>query len=295
MDEPTVAIDVKLPTNSLPEETFNLAWHNQNVFNDQYADVRLGEKQHTAIVSPKRGATRTGSALMPRDVMKKILQHSVEQAIEQLIDSGTVQDLMSRAITHVTKFEAASLGHYNPGGCDFGTTRPAQPNAAELSSSEYGEDIPRTSRLFRSRVCHRVSAYGSAFGCVWVRTSTVHIGMHSSATSGDFETVTSFIFYPASWLKRVGVRSGVEVSMVNGHNGWQFQLSPVRAVPEGSQIFELCKSGQVKFVESLIATGHASVVDTSPKGWTPLHVSLVSIFSNNDGSAWRTYGELTCY
>ena len=220
---------------------------------------------------------------MSSDVMKKILKHSVEQAIEQLIDSGTVQELMSRAISHVTTFESVSSGQYSPDGYVMNTAQSFQPPRRGSSWCE-DDGLPGTSRSSRSRVCHRVSSYGSVFGCVWVRTSTLHLEAHSKASKGNFQTVTSFIFYPASWLKRIGVQHGVEASMINSQNGWQFRLNPVRAVPEGSEIFKLCQYGEVELVEHLIADGLASVLDTSPKGWMPLHVSIVFIVSSHTGT-----------
>ena len=65
--------------------------------------------------------------------------------------------------------------------------------------------------------------------------------------------------------------------MVDGPKGWQFQLNPVRAVPESSQIFELAKSSELRSVAFRIVKGLASVLDASLKGWTPLHVWLLEI------------------
>jgi len=55
--------------------------------------------------------------------------------------------------------------------------------------------------------------------------------------------------------------------------GWKFNATALRAVPENSLIFELCRQGNVQAVQLMLARGDASVKDTSPKGWTPLHVS----------------------
>ncbi|KAH8696946.1 hypothetical protein GQ44DRAFT_633681, partial [Phaeosphaeriaceae sp. PMI808] len=233
-------------------------------------DSLVGVKEQSSLISLNSPATRERSVLMSNDVIKKILKNSVDEAIEQLIDSGTVQELMSRAVSHVTTFESVSSGECDPDG--YVKTTPQSSQSLGRGSSWCGNDnFPNTFTSSHSRVCHQVSSYGFVFGCVWVRTSIVHLEVPPSASKGSFQTVTSFIFYPALWLKRVGVQHGVEASMMNSQDGWQFHLNSVRAVPEDSEIFKLCQYGEVGLVEHLIADGLASVLDTSPKGWTPLH------------------------
>ncbi|KAF3034602.1 hypothetical protein E8E12_004361 [Didymella heteroderae] len=45
---------------------------------------------------------------------------------------------------------------------------------------------------------------------------------------------------------------------------------------EDSLIFDLCRTGQTRAVEALLEKGMASVVDTSPKGWKPLHFAAAA-------------------
>jgi len=45
-------------------------------------------------------------------------------------------------------------------------------------------------------------------------------------------------------------------------------------MPENSLLFDLCRTGDVQAVKLMLARGDASVKDTSPKVWTPLHVSF---------------------
>jgi hypothetical protein len=56
---------------------------------------------------------------------------------------------------------------------------------------------------------------------------------------------------------------------------WLFncRITVTCALPGDSLIFELCRTGQTRAVQTLFDKGLASVVDTSPKGWKPLHVS----------------------
>jgi hypothetical protein len=54
---------------------------------------------------------------------------------------------------------------------------------------------------------------GVVLGSIWIRTSTLRAEEGSNATSGKLEVITSFIFYPASWLTRIGLRYGTEASL----------------------------------------------------------------------------------
>jgi hypothetical protein len=55
---------------------------------------------------------------------------------------------------------------------------------------------------------------------------------------------------------------------------WIFncRITVTHALPEDSLIFDLCRTGQTRAVQTLFDKGLASVLDTSPKGWKPLHV-----------------------
>ncbi len=227
-----------------------------------------------ALVSSRNSGPSKCSSLVSSNVMRKILKHTVDQAMGHLVDSGVVEELMSQAIDHVTTFESTAAGEFTSEGCNMkqGQAFQSPPPYTPKADHEGDDDPSHARKTSRSRVAHRVSSYGSTFGCVWVRNSTLHLEEPAKSSNVNFRTITSFMFYPPSWLRRFGVKHGVEASMVKGDNGWQFQFNPVRAVPESSPVFDLCRYGQVTAVELLISKGHASILDTSPKGWTPLHV-----------------------
>ena len=119
---------------------------------------------------------------------------------------------------------------------------------------------------------HTILATETLFGTVWLRTSTVRAGGRSKSSKGSY-AVKSVVYYPSWWLTKFGLKHGMEASFSSSANEWQICLSPVRAVPESSLIFDFCKMGNIAGVQRLIARGDASVRDASPKGWTPLHVS----------------------
>jgi hypothetical protein len=134
------------------------------------------------------------------------------------------------------------------------------------------------SRNRRLRVRHHVSSHKSPFGCVWIRTTNICLPDEASDTREISQCITSFVFYPSIWVQKVGFRRGVEAVIASVARGWVFncKLTVTRAVPEDSLIFELCRSGQTRAVEILFRKGLASIGDTSPKGWKPLHVRSIA-------------------
>ncbi|KAH6838486.1 hypothetical protein B0I37DRAFT_239616 [Chaetomium sp. MPI-CAGE-AT-0009] len=117
---------------------------------------------------------------------------------------------------------------------------------------------------------------GVVLGSIWVRTSTLKVEDSSDSTGRKLEIITSFIFYPASWLSSFGLGYGTEACLnYSQERGWKFGFVPIRAVPEDSLIFDLCRQGATQAVKLMLARGDASVKDTSPKGWSPLHYAAV--------------------
>jgi hypothetical protein len=127
----------------------------------------------------------------------------------------------------------------------------------------------------RYRVRHHASSFRTAFGCVWIRKTIIYLPDEAGNTQEGSQCVTSFVFYPTRWIQQLGVRHGLEAVMASASRSWSFncRLTVTRAVPEDSLIFELCRTGQTRAVEIILSKGLGSVVDTSPKGWKPLHVS----------------------
>ncbi|KAF9700525.1 hypothetical protein EKO04_001240 [Ascochyta lentis] len=130
----------------------------------------------------------------------------------------------------------------------------------------------------RYRVHHQTSSFRTAFGCAWVRTTTIYLGSDPESTPAKSQTVTSLVFYPTTWLQYLGVKTGLEAVVASAGRSWLFncRLTVTRAVPEDSLVFELCQTGQTRAVEALLEKGMGSVVDTSPKGWKPLHFAAAA-------------------
>ncbi|TVY81433.1 hypothetical protein LSUE1_G001778 [Lachnellula suecica] len=223
----------------------------------------------------KKSSSSDTSSLISNRVVKTFLKHSLKLAVDNLFESGTVEDLMNNTLNRMTTFESTATGEYTSD--DYNFCDPSLPQGNRQHTGSLGFEGKSTSfEGSRSRVCHQTSSIGVVVGNIWVRTSTLRMGTTSTDSGGNFQIVTSFIFYPASWLSRIGLGQGVEASLRNSKNGWQFDFNPIRAVSDSSLIFELCKIGDVRPVEHLIQRGDASIRDTSSKGWTPLHFAAAN-------------------
>jgi hypothetical protein len=133
------------------------------------------------------------------------------------------------------------------------------------------------SENLRYHISHHATSFRTALGMIWMRKTVVHFPDSKTGQSKESQCVTSFVFYPTTWLQRMGIQNGLEAILASAGRSWIFncRLTFTRAVPENSLIFELCRTGQTRAVETLFSKGLGSVVDTSPKGWKPLHVSSV--------------------
>lgn len=217
-------------------------------------------------VSPK-GSDGSMAAIASSRVVQDFLQCSLHLAVDDLFSSGTVQQLMESTLNQVTSFDATYRGSYNSEHYDIHKV----PISGEGDSTE--DTAGKKPTMSRSKVCHQKSSIGVVLGSIWIRTSTLKVEEGSTTSSGQLEIITSFIFYPASWLVKFGFRYGTEASLRwSATTGWKFNVSAVRAVPENSLIFELCRAGNIEAVQLMLSRGDASVKDTSPKGWNPLHV-----------------------
>lgn len=176
-----------------------------------------------------------------------------------------LQQLMLHAIGKIgtAKFESNSLEILAQDGYTMDRN-----GALSAKTFVYSDNL-------RYRVSHHATSFRTAFGCLWVRKTTLHLPGKTLDSDEETQCVTSYILYPNAWIQRLGVRNGLEAVIASAGRNWVFncRLTVTRAVPEDSLIFELCRNGQTRAVEILLSKGLGSVVDTSPQGWKPLHVS----------------------
>jgi hypothetical protein len=118
------------------------------------------------------------------------------------------------------------------------------------------------------------SAISTLLGTARYKSTTTSRRKHTKVPKqGVITSLRSLNLYPSRMLTTVGIKHGMDINMSIAETGWNFSLNPIRAVPETSFIFDCCRTGNIDAVRMLISKGEASVMDTSPKGWTPLHVS----------------------
>ncbi|KAL4883937.1 hypothetical protein BJY04DRAFT_183537 [Aspergillus karnatakaensis] len=92
-------------------------------------------------------------------------------------------------------------------------------------------------------------------------------------TAEQNKSKTSFVFHPASWLVRLGIRYGINAIASSQHGSWQYSLRPVHVVPDDSLIFRFCETGNIEAVREMLTRGEAFINDTDTRGWTLLHIA----------------------
>ena len=91
----------------------------------------------------------------------------------------------------------------------------------------------------------------------------------------QYESKTSYIIHPASWLINLGINYGLHLGFLSSSaQGWKSTLKTFCPVPDDALIFVFCRQGNVPAVRDLLSGGYASIRDTDSWGYTPLHVSF---------------------
>lgn len=198
---------------------------------------------------------------------KDVLTHFEKTASERAWGEMKLQELMLHAIQQIgmAKFESNSLEIFAQDGYTVDHN-----GSLTAKTFVYSDNL-------QYRVSHHATSFRTAFGCLWIRKTILGVPDKTSDSEGEAQCVTSYILYPNTWVQWLGVRNGLEAIIASaGRNSLlNCRMTVTRAVPEDSLIFELCRNGQTRAVEILLSKGLGSVVDTSPQGWKPLHVSLV--------------------
>ncbi|ERF75789.1 hypothetical protein EPUS_01619 [Endocarpon pusillum Z07020] len=248
----------------------------------QYSEIR-----DSSFDPPEEGIFHAGSKFhirqLPPDVPASALQASIEGAFqvaaEKYFRGGAFARAMNDTIQRVATIQTSY--RYNQGSDDSDSVAGRPDVTLSYSSSTKGHgsihSVSQVQRPSQSRICHRTSATGTLFGTIWVRKTSVRV---DSLSGKNVDIVSSFTFFPSWWLTGFGLKYGMEANLCSTSVGWQFNFNPIRAVSQESPIFKFCKSGNLQAVQQLIADGSASVRDTSPKGWTPLHFAATAENTN---------------
>lgn len=222
-------------------------------------------------------------AIASSPVTKEFIQRALHSAVDNMVASGTMQQLLESSLSQVTSFQTSHCCSYTADTHDVpkvpssvneaSDVRNKESDGRTTDADEGGAEKPP--RLARLKICHRKSSMGLMFGSLWVRTCTLKATDDSTTSHGNLELSTSYSFYPAPWVRKIGLRYGTEFnSRRSPKAGLTRSISAIRAVPEDALLFALCRAGNVGAVQMLLSRGDASLRDTSPDGWTALHVGV---------------------
>ncbi|RAQ73362.1 hypothetical protein COH20_004757 [Aspergillus flavus] len=118
--------------------------------------------------------------------------------------------------------------------------------------------------------------YKTFFGTVYCRTEIVQRRVAiDNEIAEQRETRRTMVFYPASWLRRLGMRYGLNAMASYRLGSWKYGLRPVYAVPDNSLIFRFCETGNVEAVREMFLSGEASIYGTNSWGWSLLHIAAL--------------------
>ncbi|KAF1929931.1 uncharacterized protein M421DRAFT_380930 [Didymella exigua CBS 183.55] len=203
-----------------------------------------------------------------QDVTKNALTYFEQAVSQQALTDSTMQELMLHAIssTAIATFQSTSLEIFAQDG---------------YMMDECGQVRAKTfvySESLSCQVRHEATSFRTALGCLWVRRTFISRAKENTSKLEKAQTVTSVVFYPTRWLQLMGLKNGFEAVMASAGRSWLYncRIAVTRAVPEDAMIFELCLAGETRAVQMLLQKGQGSVVDTSPKGWKPLHFAAVA-------------------
>ena len=215
------------------------------------------------------------STKMPNTIYESLLKQSFKQALTDMFESGTVERLLSETAGRVNAFETQYSGRYAPENIESRRRRGITTDSDKRTTSDKTGPSNSQPHSRRSIAYRQLSSMGVLFGKICIRKTVINIEPGARASNGNFEIITTFIFYPASWLTRTGFCYGIEANIHHSFHGLSFHLKTVQVVPDNSLIFDLCEIGDLIGVRRLLERRDASVHDRNSKGWTPLHVSTV--------------------
>ena len=197
----------------------------------------------------------------------RILHKSMEQGL------ATITHNISRLSVHRDP-EMTGISHPNVASSIL---QVEEHNITELCAG----NVPPKQAVIRRTLGVTDSIFESFLGSIRATSTTTlriprqKVNITSHREQDQHEYKTSYTISPASWLVRLGIDYGLQLSFVSSSRGWKNTLNSFCTVPDDALIFEFCKQGNIPAVRTLLSGGHASVRDTNSEGYTPLHVSSI--------------------
>ncbi|OCL12928.1 hypothetical protein AOQ84DRAFT_436676 [Glonium stellatum] len=238
-----------------------------------------------------RSEVRHMATDMTNSVLSTAFIVGMKQAIEELGRSETFQsilkhDLEVKQTTRPTATTTTTISsERHPVSIHHtGISKVQAVQVTSQTNNELLEDTLKFNSIMarneghqhRSRKIFHSSVSRNFFGTVVFKSEIFEVRSLNNGHSfaPRYEAITSFIVHPASWLARFGLKHGIEAGTINSYRGWQFNISPIRAVPDNALIFKLCEEGNISAIRLLFSRGEASTLDTNSYGWKPLHFAV---------------------
>lgn len=240
----------QLSTNSVSRTVRTSSGTLQSVREDHLADLQV-DAQVIASAVP-----------IPR------LRPKVTEAFsEALHNSTTLSDIDPRSTPHPETVD-----------CDRGKPSRRLPGCHRKTVKFHCRGHYRSASYSLSR---RPFGYICVGSRTWRECTVGDDNINSRAVEAPFHAETTFTLFPALWLIRLGMKTGLDVMIYTSSLGWKKSLTikPFRAVPGDSLIFDFCRNGDVDGIKTLFSRGEATVWDRDSHGWTPLHVRVLVLCS----------------
>lgn len=235
---------------SVESEVKDSSKHMANV----YSELRKIAKQNEV-------QARLSVGDMAKGALEEMIQRTMQQVLEDSKLSERLQSLTPEEIEpqknkllEITKDAKESSTHH---------AKPAKQYAANEES--IANDPPKRTRM--TAVESREGVYKSWLGTMIWRSRVIRT-THLDYDFKNDRRQTYLYWQPTSWM----LTRSMSLTITRATFGWTYRFNPCQLVPDGSLVFEYCKSGNIAGIQDLFSHGIASPFDVNSCSHTPLHV-----------------------
>lgn len=105
------------------------------------------------------------------------------------------------------------------------------------------------------------------------QATSVLLKSNNSSSSQESESDSGEIIVNQRFIPKFRLfGNGLWIQSIQAKGNWQYTFRPLRIISESSQIFDACKYGDLEEVMRWFREGLATVYDSTPSGWTLIHV-----------------------
>ena len=160
-------------------------------------------------------------------------------------------------------------------GANYEVDSRSQGDTEESKQGEAMVGLPSNQNSHRIASSRSLNARSWWLGLGWYSYQATSVLLKSSNSSfckepesDSGEIIVNQRFIPKFRL----FGNGLWIQSIQAKGNWQYTFRPLRIIPEGSQIFDACKDGDLEEVMRWFREGLATVYDSTPSGWTLIHV-----------------------